>query len=148
MGVKKIQKTGGGNTSTDLTAAKNAKKDEFYTQLTDIEKEMMYYRDHFRGKVVFCNCDDPEESNFWIYFRDNFEHLGLKKLISTHYEEGKKSYKMELTGARYEDGVLNFDNFITTVASTTKRTAAAIPPNRIFLLLIFCSFLMFSPRLR
>lgn len=114
MGVKKIQKTGGGNTSTDLTAAKNAKKDEFYTQLTDIEKEMMYYRDHFRGKVVFCNCDDPEESNFWIYFRDNFEHLGLKKLISTHYEEGKKSYKMELTGARYEDGVLNFDNFITT----------------------------------
>ena len=105
---------GGGNDSAGLTAAKKAKKDEFYTQLTDIEKELRYYTNHFKNKVVFCNCDDPEESNFWVFFRDNFALLGLKKLISTHYEEGKQSYKMELTGARYEDGELKFDNFVKT----------------------------------
>ncbi|MDO4751317.1 MAG: adenine-specific methyltransferase EcoRI family protein [Akkermansia sp.] len=97
-----------------MTAAKKAKKDEFYTQLTDIEKELRYYTNHFKNKVVFCNCDDPEESNFWVFFRDNFALLGLKKLISTHYEKGKRSYKMELTGARYEDGELKFDNFVKT----------------------------------
>ena len=97
-----------------MTAAKKAKKDEFYTQLTDIEKELRYYTSHFKDKVVFCNCDDPEESNFWVFFRDNFALLGLKKLISTHYEKGKRSYKMELTGARYEDGELKFDNFVKT----------------------------------
>ena len=105
---------GGGNDSAGLTAAKKAKKDEFYTQLTDIEKELRYYTNHFKDKVVFCNCDDPEESNFWVFFRDNFALLGLKKLISTHYEKGKRSYKMELTGARYEDGELKFDNFVKT----------------------------------
>lgn len=105
---------GSGNDSAGLTAAKKAKKDEFYTQLTDIEKELRYYTNHFKGKVVFCNCDDPEESNFWVFFRDNFALLGLKKLISTHYEKGKRSYKMELTGARYEDGELKFDNFVKT----------------------------------
>ena len=97
-----------------MTAAKKAKKDEFYTQLTDIEKELRYYTNHFKDKVVFCNCDDPEESNFWVFFRDNFALLGLKKLISTHYVKGKRSYKMELTGARYEDGELKFDNFVKT----------------------------------
>ncbi|MCD7856838.1 MAG: adenine-specific methyltransferase EcoRI family protein [Clostridiales bacterium] len=65
--------------------AAKAKKDEFYTQLTDIEKEMRYYRDKFRGKTVFCNCDDPYESNFFKYFAMNFNALGLKKLIATCY---------------------------------------------------------------
>lgn len=69
----------------DLAAAKLDKKDEFYTQLTDIEKEMRYYRQHFRGKTVFCNCDDPFESNFFKYFALNFNRLGLKKLIATCY---------------------------------------------------------------
>ena len=69
----------------DLGAAKAAKKDEFYTQLTDIEKEMRYYRKHFKGKTVFCNCDDPFESNFFKYFVLNFNRLGLKKLIATCY---------------------------------------------------------------
>ena len=105
---------GGGNTNTPLHVARATKEDEFYTQLTDIEKELRYYTNHFKDKVVFCNCDDPEESNFWVFFRDNFALLGLKKLISTHYEEGKQSYKMELTGARYEDGELKFDNFVKT----------------------------------
>ena len=68
-----------------LTAAKNNKKDEFYTQLTDIEKELRYYRKHFKGKTVLCNCDDPYESNFFKYFVLNFNRLGLKKLIATCY---------------------------------------------------------------
>lgn len=80
----------------DLNTAKRAKKDEFYTQITDIEKEMRHYKEHFRGKVVFCNCDDPEYSNFWRYFQLNFYELGLKKLISTHYEEYKPSYRMDI----------------------------------------------------
>ena len=68
-----------------LSSAKNAKKDEFYTQLTDIEKELRHYRKHFQDKVVFCNCDDPFESNFFKYFVLNFNRLGLKKLICTCY---------------------------------------------------------------
>ena len=74
-----------GNTSSALNLAKNAKNDEFYTQLTDIEKEMRYYREHFRGKTIFCNCDDPYESNFFKYFVLQFNSLGLKKLIATCY---------------------------------------------------------------
>lgn len=72
-----------GNTS--LNNASKAKKDEFYTRLTDIEKELRYYRKHFEGKTVFCNCDDPFESNFFKYFALNFNKLGLKKLIATCY---------------------------------------------------------------
>ena len=76
--------------NANLRNAKLAKNNEFYTQLTDIEKEMKYYRDFFRGKVVYCNCDDARESNFFKYFSLNFEFLGLKKLITTGYKaEGK-----------------------------------------------------------
>lgn len=69
----------------DLAQAKDAKKDEFYTQLDDIAKELKFYKDYFRGKVVFCNCDDPYESNFFKYFALNFNALGLRKLIATCY---------------------------------------------------------------
>ena len=69
----------------DLAKAKDAKKDEFYTQLSDIEKELRHYTEHFRDKVVFCNCDDPYESNFFKYFALNFNRLQLKKLIATCY---------------------------------------------------------------
>lgn len=68
-----------------LQHAKINKADEFYTQLPDIEAEMRHYREHFRGKVVLCNCDDPYESNFFKYFAMNFNFLGLKKLIATCY---------------------------------------------------------------
>lgn len=71
--------------NSGLSEAAKAKKDEFYTQLTDIEKEMRYYRKHFSGKTVLCNCDDPFESNFFKYFVLNFNRLGLKKLIATCY---------------------------------------------------------------
>lgn len=69
----------------NLNAAKTAKKDEFYTEMPDIERELQHYWPHFRGKVVFCNCDDPYESNFFKYFALHFNHLGLKKLICTCY---------------------------------------------------------------
>ena len=69
----------------NLNAAKTAKKDEFYTEMTDIERELQHYWPHFRGKVIFCNCDDPYESNFFKYFALHFNHLGLKKLICTCY---------------------------------------------------------------
>ena len=71
--------------SKEMRNAKAAKKDEFYTTLEDIEKEMNYYKQHFKGKIVFCNCDDPFESNFFKFFAMNFNSLGLKKLISTCY---------------------------------------------------------------
>jgi hypothetical protein len=80
----------------NLLKARRNKNDEFYTQLTDIEKELKYYREHFKGKVIFCNCDDPCSSNFTKYFALNFGILGLKKVICTYYEEGKPSYKLEI----------------------------------------------------
>ena len=76
----------------NLNAAKEAKKDEFYTQLEDINNELRHYREHFRGKTVLCNCDDPRVSNFFTYFAYNFEFLGLKRLITTCY----KSQDMDL----------------------------------------------------
>lgn len=71
--------------NANLTAAKTAKNDEFYTRLEDIEKECHHYKEHFRGKTIYCNCDDPCKSNFFSYFVLNFEYFGLKKLISTGY---------------------------------------------------------------
>ena len=85
-------------TNGNLHKAKVNKNDEFYTQLTDIEKELMHYKEHFKDKIVYCNCDDPEWSNFWKYFHLNFAHLGLKKLIATFYHIGASVYKMEYTG--------------------------------------------------
>jgi len=73
--------------NNNLHNAKKQKNDEFYTRLEDIEKEMCHYREHFRGKVIYCNCDDPKESNFFKFFSLQFEFLGLKKLISTGYKE-------------------------------------------------------------
>lgn len=72
--------------SNELSTAKKDKKDEFYTTLEDIELEMKNYRDQFKGKTIFCNCDDPYESNFFKYFAMNFDFLGLKKLIATCYD--------------------------------------------------------------
>lgn len=86
-----------GNNS-NLGAAKRAKNDEFYTQLTDVSKELMHYKKHFDGKTVLCNCDDPTWSAFWKYFHLNFEALGLEKLISTHYDRNNPTYKMIYEG--------------------------------------------------
>lgn len=70
----------------NLHRAKNSKEDEFYTQLSDIDKELKHYKKHFKDKVVYCNCDDPRVSNFFHYFSYNFEKLGLKKLITTCFQ--------------------------------------------------------------
>lgn len=107
----------------NINSARKAKKDEFYTQISDIEKELLHYWAHFRGKTVLCNCDDPYESNFFKYFALNFNQLGLKKLICTCYngspvqgtelitffkefnEEPKKvAYKVEITEVKDMNG--------------------------------------------
>lgn len=80
------------NENSGLHTAKRNKKDEFYTQIVDIERELRHYRSHFKGKVVYCNCDDPYISAFFEYFTKNFEFLGLKKLITTCY----KSQRMDM----------------------------------------------------
>ena len=84
--------------NSNLSAAKKAKNDEFYTQFSDIEKELSHYKQHFVGKTIFCNCDDPTWSNFWRYFHLNFAFFGLKKLIATHYDANQSTYKMEYEG--------------------------------------------------
>lgn len=77
------------NKNTNLDNAKKAKKDEFYTQLPDIEKELKHYEEQFRGKTILCNCDDPKISNFFVYFVRNFKYLGLKRLITTCYKNNQ-----------------------------------------------------------
>ena len=89
--------------NSNMTAAKLAKNDQFYTQLTDIEKELEHYKDQFKGKVVLCNCDDPKESKFVDYFMRNFKRLGLKKLMATHFMNSdlfvqEPAYRLEYTG--------------------------------------------------
>jgi len=79
----------------NLRKANKAKKDEFYTQLSDIEKEVRHYKEHFNDKVVYCNCDDPRISNFFHYFSYNFEKLGLKKLITTCYKNQERDFFSE-----------------------------------------------------
>lgn len=76
--------------SSNLHKAKLNKKDEFYTQLEDIERELKHYKEHFKDKVVYCNCDDPRVSNFFHYFSYNFEKLGLKKLIAVCYKNQER----------------------------------------------------------
>jgi hypothetical protein len=113
----------------NLHSARAAKTDEFYTQLVDIEKELKHYKDQFRGKIVYCNCDDPYESNFFKYFASNFKALGLKKLITTSYSgspivggqlplfqvagsKGKQPLKIEIKEVpdADEDGAINLDD--------------------------------------
>lgn len=109
--------------NADLGAARNAKKDEFYTQLTDIEKEMRYYRKYFQGATVFCNCDDPFESNFFKYFALNFNRLGLKKLISTCYTDspiaGQQLSLFDIIDQKEESGNKPYKAIITKVYDTT-----------------------------
>ena len=116
------------NTNKNLHSAASAKKDEYYTQLSDIVNELFSYKDYFKDKVILCNCDDPYESNFFKYFALNFNFFGLKKLITTCYSGSpisgtelnlfpdlepeiakKKAYKLEITELSNMDGEPNFD---------------------------------------
>lgn len=96
-----------------LRKEKDAKNDEYYTQLKDIENEISQHPDyvqHFQGKTVFCNCDDPEESKFFEFFKLHFKQLGLKKLITTHYNaDGSPSYKIEWCGEMLNDDMVGLD---------------------------------------
>ena len=107
--------------NANLHKAKDAKNDEFYTQLTDVAKELMHYKSHFKDKMVFCNCDDPTWSAFWKYFHLNFAELGLKKLISTHYDREEVTNKKqniicyERSGCilGHEDAVVSCSAFVS-----------------------------------
>ena len=94
--------------NTNLTAAMVARNDEFYTQIEDIEKEMKKYRQHFRNKVVYCNCDDPRESKFYQHFKQKFDDYGLKELITTCYKSKNSDlfsdHSSEQSFARFYDG--------------------------------------------
>ncbi|MBN8570559.1 MAG: modification methylase, partial [Ignavibacteria bacterium] len=108
----------------NLHSAKNSKKDEFYTELTDIEKEISHYEKYFKNKVVFCNCDDPYVSNFFHFFSHNFEKYGLKKLITTCYRNlnpqiftdnsSKSAVKLEYEGDKNGDKIPTPDEIGTT----------------------------------
>ncbi len=103
------------NENKHLHKANKSKKDEFYTQLSDIEKELRHYKKEFKDKVVYCNCDDPRVSNFFHYFSYNFERLGLKKLITTCYKnknmdlfsqnESEQAIYLEYTGDKNGNSV-------------------------------------------
>ncbi len=108
------------NTTSNLHDAKKNKNDEFYTQLADIENELRHYKEHFQGKTVYCNCDDPRISNFFHYFSYNFQHLGLKKLITTCYKNQQRdlfsqhdceqAIMLEYDGFREGDRIPNADD--------------------------------------
>jgi len=133
----------------NLHRANQAKKDEFYTQLVDIEKELKHYKDQFRGKVVYCNCDDPFESNFFKYFAANFNALGLRKLITTSYVKslivggqlplfeveglkpsGKEPFKIEIKEVpdSDKDGAINLDD-VEHLLKHDKNTATPLKGN-------------------
>ena len=105
--------------NTNLHKAKTGKNDEFYTQLTDIEKELKHYKEHFKDKIVYCNCDDPRVSNFFHYFSYKFESLGLKKLIATCYKnqnmdlfsdnKSEQAIYLEYNGDKNGDNIPNPD---------------------------------------
>ena len=100
--------------TSSLIKAKKEKNDEFYTRIEDIEREVMQYQQYFKDKVIYCNCDDPEESNFWKFFELNFEYFGLKKLISTHFDKDKQTYKLELCRDINNDRKINNLDIIKT----------------------------------
>lgn len=111
------------SSNKNLRKANASKMDEFYTQFTDIENELKHYKNQFRKKVVFCNCDDPKESNFVKYFSINFEHLRLKKLIATHFKDAnlftkESPYKLEYIGDKNGNRMPDPSEFITKMIGT------------------------------
>jgi hypothetical protein len=137
------------SSNRNLNKAGQAKKDEFYTQLADIEKELKHYKSYFRGKVVYCNCDDPFESHFFKYFAINFNALKLKKLITTSYVKspivgnrlptmeieglkpsGKEPFKIEITKVpdRDNDGAINITD-VEYLLKHNKNTATPLHGN-------------------
>ena len=94
----------------NLDAAKRARNDEFFTLRGDIEAELSHYKDHFRGKVVYCNCDDPKDSEFWQFFVRVFADWGLKRLIATHYDPNEENFSYKLVIEPDERGQFSMFN--------------------------------------
>lgn len=137
------------SSNKNLHKANQAKKDEFYTQLVDIEKELKHYKEQFHGKIVYCNCDDPFESNFFKYFAANFKSLKLKKLITTSFVKspivggqlplfeveglkpsGKEPFKIEIKEVPDADGdgAINLDD-VEFLLKHDKNTATPLRGN-------------------
>ncbi|HEY4495254.1 MAG TPA: adenine-specific methyltransferase EcoRI family protein [Candidatus Paceibacterota bacterium] len=137
------------SSNKDLRKANAAKKDEFYTQLIDIEKELKHHKEQFRGKVVYCNCDDPFESNFFKYFAANFKELKLRKLITTSYVKspiaggqlplfeveglkpsGKEPFKIEITEVPDidEDGAIDLED-VKSLLKHNKKNSTPLKGN-------------------
>lgn len=137
--------------NSNLKDAKKNKNDEFYTQLADIENELKHYKEHFKNKIVFCNCDDPYESNFFKYFAMSFNQLGLKKLIATCYDsspiaytqqslftdlektfpnKNKKAYKIEITEVKdyNNDGAIDLSD-VKYLLQNDKNTLSILQEN-------------------
>src|SRR3990167_3821980 len=135
--------------NSNLHKANKAKKDEFYTHLIDIEKELKHYKEQFRDKVVYCNCDDPFESNFFKYFAAKFNALGLKKLITTSYTKspivgqqilpldieglkpnGKEPFKIEITEVSDidEDGAIDLED-VKSLLKRNKKNSTPLKGN-------------------
>ena len=97
--------------NSNMHKARKVKNDEFYTQLTDIEQELLHYRDKFKGKVIYCNCDDPVESEFYRYFHLNFHFFGMRKLLSTHYDKNKPTYALIYQGGTCEESDNDYNSY-------------------------------------
>ena len=97
--------------NSNLQRAKKKKNDEFYTRNTDIENELKYYRNQFRNKIIYCNCDDPVESEFYRYFHLNFHFFGLRLLISTHYNAKKPTYALIYQGGSCEQSDNDYNSY-------------------------------------
>ena len=122
--------------NNNLNEAKFNKKDEFYTLYSDIEFELKNYSNHFTDKVIYCNCDNPEFSNFWKYFYNNFHNLKLKLLVSTYYDTDNNSYKTEYNGTKITKTKLNNNGDFRSEECTYILTQADIvvtnPPFSLF----------------
>lgn len=94
----------------NLNKARTVKNDEFYTLYEDIEREIFYYKDEFEGKIIYCNCDDPNRSAFWRFFHLNFERLNLKELVATYYIEGMQTFLYRYSGGNDTD-IFSYDQF-------------------------------------
>ena len=97
------------NQNSNLSRARKQKNDEFYTSLADVNDELVNYEPHLKDKVIYCNCDDPTWSQFYNFFKLEFQRLSLKKLITTHYVQNGTSYKREYDGAEEVDTPLQGD---------------------------------------
>lgn len=106
--------------NSNLARSRVEKDDEFYTLYEDIEKEVEHYKYHFKDKVVYMNCDDPRFSNFWKYFKDNFQELGLKKIISTYYALYEPAYRTEYDGKEeVKERLIQNGNFLSMESEYT-----------------------------